>query len=111
MLHSSECPIIFLPARPAPIDEIVFAYNERENRVFALKQFTNLFPAYTKLETTIVCINYDQEKEEKPDLKYIKEFATGHFKLLSFIYLNLEKMAFLLWLSNQKKCTIGIRIV
>src|SRR4051812_26315706 len=92
-LHCSECPVMVIPDTIKPIEEIVFAYDGKEDSVHALKQFTYLFPEYCKLETTVVTFDNDPDKEI-PHLEYIQEFASRHFNLLSFEHLNFSKKTF-----------------
>ena len=44
VLKKAECPVIIAPENFETIDEIVFTYNGSSSSVFAIKQFTYLFP-------------------------------------------------------------------
>lgn len=104
-LHGAECPVIVVPDKAEAIDEIVFAYDGKKDCMLALKQFIYLFPDYCTLETTIVYCNEDPEKEI-PYLPYIEEFASRHFKLLTFEHLNLSKRSFSFWLNEHKNAML-----
>src|SRR5689334_19179515 len=45
LLTGSECPVIISPLKFDKIDEIIFAYDGSRSSVFAIKQFTYLFPS------------------------------------------------------------------
>ena len=104
-LHATECPIIVVPDKVEPINEIVFAYDGKKDSVYALKQFIYLFPQYCELETTIVYFN-DEADKEIPDLEYIEEFAGRHFKLLNFEHLNFSKKTFSFWVNAHKNAMV-----
>jgi nucleotide-binding universal stress UspA family protein len=104
-LHNSECPIIVIPEKAEPVNEIVFAYDGKKDSVYAIKQFTYLFPDYCKLETTIVYFNEDPDKEI-PEFHNIQEYAARHFPLLNFEHLNYSKKSFSFWLKQHKNAML-----
>ena len=44
ILKKTECPVIIAPESFDVVDEIIFTYNGSSSSVFAIKQFTYLFP-------------------------------------------------------------------
>ena len=46
ILKGAECPVIIAPGRITTIDELVFTYNGSASSLFAIKQFTYLFPQF-----------------------------------------------------------------
>lgn len=104
-LHRSECPVIVIPATVQPIDEIIVAYDGKKDCLYALKQFTYLFPDYCQLETTIAYFDDDPEKEI-PDLQYIEEFAARHFKLLTFERVNLSHKSCSFWIKAHQNALL-----
>lgn len=77
-IHKSECPVFCVPENYSPVKKIIFAYDGKKESMFALKQFCNLFPQLTALETKIIYAK-DEADESIPDLIYLEEFAARHF--------------------------------
>jgi hypothetical protein len=78
ILAESECPVIISCADFKTIDEIIFAYDGSASAMFAIKQFSYLFPALKEKKLQLFEVN-------KPDgftLKYqhkIKEWMHNHY--------------------------------
>jgi hypothetical protein len=56
LLTGSECPIIISPLKFNKIDEIILTYDGSKSSVFAIKQFTYLFPFLDESKITLVQI-------------------------------------------------------
>jgi nucleotide-binding universal stress UspA family protein len=57
ILARSECPVVLAPFEFHAIDEIVLAYDGSPASVYAIKQFTYLFPELTDKKLTILEVN------------------------------------------------------
>jgi hypothetical protein len=57
ILAEAECPVLVAPLNLAGIEEIVFAYDGSRSAVFAIKQFTYLFPELTDKKAIILQVN------------------------------------------------------
>jgi hypothetical protein len=57
VLARSECPVVLAPFEFHAIDEILFAYDGSEASVYAIKQFTYLFPELTEKKLTVLEVN------------------------------------------------------
>jgi len=57
VLASAECPVLVAPVSLAGIDEIVFAYDGSRAAVFAIKQFTYLFPELADKKAIVLQVN------------------------------------------------------
>lgn len=57
VLAKSECPVVLAPFECHPIDEILLAYDGSAASVYAIKQFTYLFPELTEKKITILEVN------------------------------------------------------
>ncbi len=79
-IHKAECPVMLFPEIFKSFKKIVVAYDGKKECMFALKQFCNLFPLITNMETKIVYSGND----EIPDMIYLEEYAGRHFKNLDF---------------------------
>jgi hypothetical protein len=86
VLKKAECPVIIAPENFDAVDEIIFAYNDSASSVFALKQFTYLFPQLHNKKVTIIQVNgtgvwKDPNKYEFTE--WLKEHYTDlHFDAL-----------------------------
>lgn len=79
VLRRSECPVLLLPEKPKLPGEILLAYDGSESSVFAIRQFAYLFPEFSRLRTTLVCIS-EQERASIPDEAFIRELCEHHFR-------------------------------
>lgn len=57
VLRSAECPVIALPETFNKIEELIFTYDGRISSMYAIKQFTYLFPEFCNIRATVVSIN------------------------------------------------------
>jgi len=63
VLAAAECPVLVAPLNIADIDQIIFAYDGSRSAVFAIKQFTYLFPELADKKVIVLQVN---ESEELP---------------------------------------------
>jgi hypothetical protein len=83
ILKEAECPVIIAPESFDGIDEIIFTYNRTKSSVFAIKQFTYLFPGLKDKKVTIVQAN--EKGEWAGTEKYnFKEWLQDHYSSISF---------------------------
>ncbi len=75
ILKNSECPVIIAPLSFTNVQEIVFTYDGSASSVFAIKQFTHLFPQFKDVKVTFLEVNDD----ESPDIEH-KELITAYLK-------------------------------
>ena len=87
LLRQAECPVIIPPARFERIDRIVFAYNGSKSSVFAIKQFTYLFPQLSHIPVTVLEINkhYDLKITERNNMR---DWLQKHYPKVEFEVLN-----------------------
>ncbi len=78
ILKKAECPVIIAPENFDAIDEIVFTYNGSASSVFAIKQFTYLFPQFYNKRATIVQVN-EAGVWHDPDKYKFKEWLKEHY--------------------------------
>jgi hypothetical protein len=60
VLAEAECPVIVAPLSLADIEQVVFAYDGSPSAVFAIKQFTYLFPELTDKKAIVLQVNKDE---------------------------------------------------
>jgi hypothetical protein len=87
VLAKSECPVVIAPFTLQDVDEIVFAYDGSPSSVFAIKQFTYLFPEFSDKKITILQVN---EKEDLPIINnhQIGELLQMHYSGIGFSFLH-----------------------
>jgi nucleotide-binding universal stress UspA family protein len=83
VLKNTECPAIVAPEGFEGIDEIVFTYDDSPSSVFAIKQFTYLFPQLRDKKITIVHISDSGEWNNANRFK-LKELLRNYYFDLHF---------------------------
>jgi len=86
ILNRANCPVIISPLSFDEIDELIFTYNGSLSSVFAIKQFTYLFPEYFDKRVTVVQVNRDGIWPNKEKEK-LKEWLKNHYLDIHFLAL------------------------
>lgn len=81
ILRQTECGIMLVPEEYKIPNSVVLAYDGKPDSVFAIKQFTYLFPQLFQLETTLITI--EDENEPLPYQELIEELVAKHFSNLT----------------------------
>ena len=82
LLEEAECPVVIAPESFKEIEEIVFTYNGSASSVFAIKQFTYLFPNLEDIRTIILQVN-DKPWTEKEKNNF-KGWLENHYSAIGF---------------------------
>ncbi len=86
ILENAECPAIIPPESFDAVDEIVFAYDGSRSSMFALRQFTYLFPEYRNKKATVLEVSESgSTKVEEQDK--ITEWLNAHYTNTEFVVL------------------------
>lgn len=88
LLLKSECAAILAPYSFEGIDEIVLAYDGSKSCVFAIKQFTFLFPELADKKVTVVQVNSDDPNKPIVQEQRIRQFLHTHYDKVHFEMLN-----------------------
>jgi len=83
ILKKAECPVVIAPESFDAIDEIIFTYNGSASSLFAIKQFTYLFPQLNNKKVSIIQVNEEGEWHD-PDKYKFKEWLKEHYADLHF---------------------------
>lgn len=87
VLADAECPVVVLPERFEGLNKIVFTYDGRSSSVFAIKQFTYLFPELK--DHSVVVITIMEGKKPAPEERYkLKEWLHDHYTDIDFIVMD-----------------------
>jgi hypothetical protein len=101
-LHGAECPVLVVPESFRNIDRIAIAYDGKRESMFALKQFSYLFPQLSELPAEFIYINNDKN-EVIPDNDLLMEYTRMHFNSISASKLHFDPKKYLnAWLSDKK---------
>src|SRR4051794_208645 len=84
LLKQSECPVIVAPDEFSSIDEIVFTYDGSKSAVFAIKQFTYLFPALEDKKITLLEIKTEENNSNITELNKLKELLMFHYNAVHY---------------------------
>ena len=88
ILPKVECPVLILPENVQTINEIVFTYNGNYSSIYAIRQFTYLFPQLSKVPVTILYV--PEEEGEIKHQQQLKELLYQHYENISFKILHGE---------------------
>jgi hypothetical protein len=103
ILRKTECPVIIAPERFEELSEIILAYNGSASAVFAIKQFTYLFPHLRDKKVTIMQMNNSGQWQD-PDKHNFTEWLKGHYTNLHFEAVKGKAdQGFLDFIFNRKK--------
>jgi len=101
LLHRSECPVLLVPEKFNEPSKIILSYDGSRECMFAIKYFSNMFPLFNEIETELVFIK-DENDRDIPDMEYLEEYVARHFKNLTINKLPFNaKKFFTTWLEYQ----------
>jgi hypothetical protein len=106
VLHDSECPVVVVPEKFIFPENNVLAYDGSASSVYAIKQFTYLFPELSKNKTILV---YSKNEDDKtiPEESFIEELAARHFGDLTVMKLHIHpEKYFADWLHEKKNAIL-----
>ncbi len=83
ILSKAECPVIVAPERFDGVDEIVFTYYGTSSSMFAIKQFTYLFPELKDKKISVIQVNKNGEWHDMDKYK-LKEWLKEHYSDIQF---------------------------
>jgi hypothetical protein len=87
ILPEAECPVLISPYRFDGMDTVIFAYDGSASSVFAIKQFTYLFPMFKNKKAIVVNVNREERTAINEQFK-MKEWLSAHYQDLDFVILN-----------------------
>jgi hypothetical protein len=89
LLKHSECPVLIAPLNFEKVNEVVFAYDGSPSSVYAIRQFTHLFPQLQDQKVTFLEVNEDFSKEIDYRDK-ITNYLKMHYSSIGYQVLNGE---------------------
>lgn len=87
LIRHAECPVIIAPPSFEKIEALIVAFDGSASSVFAIKQFTYLFPFHQ--QTKIFIVHASENKGWDDTGKYkINEWLKAHYTNIEFVLLN-----------------------
>ncbi len=100
VLKKSECPVLLIPESYKEPVQTILTYDGNESSVFAIKQFSYIFPELCKKESILLSVA--DHKEELPEYSMIAELISRHYPNLKITTLTLSnRNEFVNWIKNQ----------
>jgi nucleotide-binding universal stress UspA family protein len=79
ILAGSKCPVMVVPPDFKPVNKIIMLYDGEPASVYAIKQFSYLFPNMRQLPVEVITIkSYDSDRHV-PEGRLMKELMSRHF--------------------------------
>ena len=86
VLKQAECPVFVAPLSMKDLSEIVFTYDGTASSVFAIKQFTQLFPELKDLMVTLLQVKADYS--DNVDFREkINDYLHTHYRFVNILVL------------------------
>ena len=86
VLKHAECPVFVAPLTMKELSEIVFAYDGTPSSVFAIKQFTQLFPEFSDLSVTLLEVKSDFS-DDIDFRQNVNEYLHAHYRYVNQLVL------------------------
>lgn len=83
VLYYAECPVIVAPQQFAGIDEVIFAYDGSASSVFAIRQFTYLFPGLEDKTATVLHVTENDEWPAR-EKQLMADWLKPHYSVINF---------------------------
>jgi hypothetical protein len=84
VLIEAECPVVIAPESFDGIDEIVFTYNGSKSSIYAIKQFSYLFPQLDDKKVKVLEVDNNDAGVSKEEIEKFREWISGHYSSIGF---------------------------
>jgi hypothetical protein len=102
-LRETESPILVVPEKFSGFNEVFFAYDGSKESLYALKQFSYLFPQYSTLTAEVLYIK-DEQSDTLPDVDLLKEYVGVRYDNIGFSKLHFKASElFPTWIGDKQK--------
>lgn len=106
LLVEAACPVLVLPEVLTPIKEIIFSYNGSYSSIYAIRQFTLLFPGLADIPVKVVYVAEDNERAI-PFEHQLKDYLKTHYDKVDFEMMTGEPATvFLALLIRRNDCIV-----
>lgn len=84
VLAEAECPVVVVPEKYEEIKNIIFTSDGKKQSVYAIKQFTYLFPEFTKTKKTVLLSIIETKEKDTEQENLLKEYLTTHYPHIKY---------------------------
>lgn len=106
VLTHAQCAVMVLPKTMQEINEVFFTSNGSFSSMYAIRQFTYLFPRFRDKKVTLLYVT-ENEDETTKHKRHIREYLEHHYTNVEFkILMGSPSAAILSHLSKQKDCMV-----
>jgi len=82
LLADSDCPLMIVPREFKPIEKFVFCYDGSPSSVFAIRQFTYLFPQSADHQVEIMMVTDEKHTNHFPNHNLLKELLKRKYTVV-----------------------------
>ena len=79
ILANAECPVLLSPEEASDVEEVVFCFDRSASSVFALKQFTYLFPEYKSTKIVLLEVTSAVEENSDDEHQRVLQWLHAHY--------------------------------
>jgi nucleotide-binding universal stress UspA family protein len=106
VLTHAQCAVLIIPKNRQEINEVFFTSNGSFSSMYAIRQFTYLFPYFRNKKVTLLYVT-ENEDEATKHKRNIKEYLQHHYTNIEFKVLMCNPSAAILThISKQKNCMV-----
>lgn len=84
ILAKAECPVLLAPEKFDILSEIVFCYNNTASSVFAIKQFTYLFPQFRYKNVMLLEVTAEGTNQFNEDHRRLMNWLRAHYNAVYY---------------------------
>lgn len=84
IVQQAHCPVLLVPGSFNEISEVIFTYDGSRSSVYAIKQFTYLFPQFINNKITVLEVNPEGTKEIVEEQK-LMEWMNAHHSNVKYV--------------------------
>lgn len=106
LLKKAECPVMLIPEDFEEPSQTLLSYDGGDSAMFAIKQFSYLFPELAEKETVLLSVNNDKQ-EELAEYVNVNELLNCYYPNLRLQHVKMpDKKLFVDWLHQQPNSII-----
>ena len=84
IVQHAHCPVVLVPESFKEISEVIFTYDGSRSAVYAMKQFTYLFPQLVNCNITVLEVTPEGQKEIVQEQK-LMEWMNAHYSNVKYV--------------------------
>lgn len=107
LLEQAKCPVMIAPFTFEEINEIIFSYDGTDSSIFAMKQFTYLFPEFSDRKITVLQVLREGE-DEITEKEKVRDLLMTHYQGVHYTTLHgdAEMELFRTFLAERNKLMV-----